>query len=125
MGAIAKNKYFLGVMALLAGLANGLLGAGGGIIVVYAFNMCLEGKLSDPRDIFANALCVMLPISAVSCVGYALMGKLTDNGLGTFIIPAVLGGICGGLLLGKINASLLRKLFAGIVIYSGITLMIK
>ena len=125
MRQISKNKFFLSTMGLLAGITNGLLGAGGGIIVVYALNAAFQDELNDKRDVFANALCVMLPISAVSCLGYALSGELRTEGLGIFIIPAILGGLCGGFLLGKIKASSLQKLFAAIVIYSGITLMIK
>lgn len=125
MQSIAKKRYYLPLMGVLAGLANGLLGAGGGIIVVYALSFTLGDALSDAREVFANALCVMIPISAVSCVGYALMGEISVDGLGAFIIPAILGGACGGIILGRIKTSALKKLFAAIVIYSGIMLIIK
>jgi len=122
---VTKNKLFLPIMGVFAGIANGLLGAGGGIIVVYALNAALGASVRDPRDVFANALCIMLPISGVSVIGYALMGKLSFEGLGSFVLPAIVGGVCGGFLLGKINAAFLQKLFAVIVIYSGLMLMIK
>ncbi len=125
MKEITKSGYFLSIMGILAGIANGLLGAGGGIIAVYALNSACGSELDDTRDVFANALCVMLPISAVSCLGYAFMGEISAEGLGAFMIPAIVGGVCGALLLGKIKATLLKKLFAGLVIYSGLTLMIK
>ena len=64
---------------LLAGFANGLLGAGGGIVAVFAFAHFLKGQGYERRDIYANALCVMLPISAVSCVRYALAGHLVTK----------------------------------------------
>ena len=120
-----KKGYYLPLMGVFAGLANGLLGAGGGIIAVYALNMVFRDEITDVREVFANALCVMLPISAVSCVGYALMGEISADGLGAFIIPAILGGLCGGVLLGRIKAGALKKLFAAIVIYSGIMMIIK
>lgn len=112
-------------MGFFSGLANGLLGAGGGIIVVYALSYSLGEKIKDGRDVFANALCVMLPISAVSCVSYAIAGNLTVSGIGVYAIPAIIGGIVGGILLGKIRLTALRKLFAALVIYSGIVLIIK
>ena len=120
-----KKGYYLPLMGALAGVANGLLGAGGGIIVVYALSLTLGEALGDTREVFANALCVMLPISAVSCIGYAFMGELSAEGVGVFIIPAILGGLCGGLLLGRIKTILLKRLFAVIVIYSGIMLIMK
>ena len=125
MKSVAKNRYYLGVMGGLAGLVNGLLGAGGGIIAVFALRAALDQSEAEARDIFANALCVMLPISIVSCVGYALMGEIHTEGLGAFIIPAIVGGALGGLLLGRINAEFLKKLFAALVVYSGIMLIIK
>jgi len=33
--------------------------------------------------------------------------------------------VCGGIILGRIKTSALKKLFAAIVIYSGIMLIIK
>ena len=98
MRSKVKKGYYLLLSGVLAGIVNGLLGAGGGIIVVYALGIVLGDELCDVRDVFSNALCVMLPISAVSCVGYALMGELSTDGIGVFIIPAIIGGAAGGLL---------------------------
>lgn len=125
MKKISKSKLFLPIMGFFSGLANGLLGAGGGIIAVYALTCSLGDEIKDGRDVFANALCVMLPISAVSCVSYAIAGNLTVSGIGVYAIPAIIGGIVGGILLGKIRLTALRKLFAALVIYSGIVLIIK
>ena len=121
----AKNKFFLPVTGFLSGLANGLLGAGGGIIVIYALSHALKDTDTDKKDIFANALCVMLPISAVSCISYAISGNLVISGLGLYAVPAILGGIAGGFLLHRIKTSALKKLFAALVIYSGLMLVIK
>lgn len=112
-------------MGALSGLANGLLGAGGGIIAVYALERALGDKISDRRDVFACSLCVMLPISAVSCVLYAASGNLRADGLGLYAIPAVIGGALGGILLGRLRAQSVKKLFAALVVYSGIMLLIK
>ena len=110
---------------LLAGFANGLVGAGGGIIAVFAFSYFLRSGEYERRDLYANALCVMLPISAVSCLRYAAAGHLVTDGFGLYAIPAVLGGLLGGFLLGRLRASLLKKLFGLLVIYSGIMLIIR
>lgn len=125
MQKVIKDKIFLPAMGFLSGLANGLLGAGGGIIIVYALRYKLRDESCDTRDIFANALCVMLPISALSCILYAKAGNLSVSGIGVYIFPAILGGLAGGVMLEKIKTSFLKKLFAALVIYSGITLMIK
>ena len=123
-------KFFKSPFLLLtlggavAGFINGLLGAGGGIIIVFILSK-LKKADAEPRDIFANALCVMLPVSAVSCIIYALRSEISFEGFPPLIIPAVAGGITGGLLLCKINTGALKKLFALIVVISGVILIFK
>ena len=119
------RSFFIALLGLISGAVNGLLGAGGGILVVYAFNYALKNTEYGNRDVFANALCVMLPISAVSCVRYAFAGNLSTDGFAVYAIPAIAGGIVGGFLLSKLDTKFLKKLFAALVIWSGVLLMIK
>ena len=116
---------FLVVFGFLSGVVNGLLGAGGGILIVLAVGYALRGEECDGRDFYANALCVMLPISALSCLRYAMRGHLSGADISRYILPALLGGLVGGLLLGRLKVLALKKLFASLVIYSGIVLIIR
>ena len=120
-----KKTIFLSATGFLSGIANGLLGAGGGIIVVFALQRAFAEEMGDSKDVFANALCVMLPVSAISCVLYAEGGNLTTSGMGLYAIPALLGGLLGGFLLGRLRLKSIKKLFAALVVYSGIMLLIK
>ena len=122
-----KNKIGFFILlsgGFLAGIANGLLGAGGGIVIVLVLAKLL-GDAANSRDIFANALCVMLPLTVISTVSYASRGGIDFDGFGIYILPAVAGGVAGGILLGRIKTSLLRALFSGIMVYSGISLMVR
>ena len=118
-----RNVSLLAVSALAAGLINGLLGAGGGIVVVWALSRVLSHRLSDRRDAFANALMIMLPISAISAAVYAMRGALDSRELDILILPAIAGGLIGALVLDKINTNWLRLIFAAIIIYSGLTML--
>ena len=111
------------IMGALAGVANGLLGAGGGILVVFGLSGLM--KEYEARDLYASALCVMLPVSVVSCIRYASGGNLSTEGFDVYVLPAILGGLLGGLLLGRLKGAFLKKLFGGLVIYSVILLMLK
>lgn len=115
---------FLGLAGLAAGFANGLLGAGGGILIVFALLRFLGAEV-ERRDIYANALCVMVPISLVSCIRYASDGRLSLSGFGAYALPALVGGLLGGILLGRLKASFLKKLFGALVIWSGVLLIIR
>lgn len=119
---IMAKLIFIG---LAAGFANGLLGAGGGTIIVFGIASVLGESMKNGNDVFATALCVMLPVSAVSCVFYALRGHINTEGFGYFALPAIIGGAVGGLLLGKVKAGWVKKLFAVLVVISGILLIIR
>ncbi len=115
----------LALAGLIAGVVNGLLGAGGGIIVVFAVSRLLSDKLAGKNDVFSMALCVMLPVSLLSCAIYAFRGHMSMEGFGVFLIPAVVGGAVGGLLLGRLRAAFMRRLFATLVVVSGILLIVR
>ena len=110
----------ISAFGFLAGVANGLLGAGGGILIVFGLSPLTAGNAEARRDVFANALCVMLPVSLISLIAYASAGRIPSEAeLSPILIPCVLGGAAGALFLHRVNASLLQKLFALIVIWSG------
>lgn len=121
----APTVVKLMLIGLTAGIANGLLGAGGGTVIVFGIARVLGDSLKDGNDVFATALCVMLPVSAVSCIIYALRGHINTQGFGAFALPAIIGGTVGGLLLGKVKAAWVKKLFAVLVIISGILLIVR
>ena len=125
MQRLIKSKYFLMLAGVTVGVTNGLLGAGGGIIAVWALRAALKDAIEDERDVLANALCITLPISALSCLSYALHGSLKINGIGLYVIPAILGGALGGVLLGRIKATSAGRLFATLVVVSGVLLIIR
>ena len=113
------------MLGLLAGLLNGLLGAGGGIVLVRGAERILPREYHDGRDVFANALCVMLPISAVSAIAYVMRGSVHGLEFSRFVLPAILGGAGGGLLLAVIDTRLLRLIFSALVVWSGITMILR
>ncbi len=118
-----KRRYLL-LGGLAAGFANGLLGAGGGIIIIWILEKAIGDITRDSRDVFANALAVMLPISAVSTVSYAISGNLPTEDITRFILPAVLGGLLGAFLLDKFSTSTVKTLFCFLVILSGIIMVV-
>lgn len=109
----------------LAGAVNGLLGAGGGILIISALSKIMKPEGAEKKDIFVSSLCIMLPISAVSCLLYALEGRLVADDFELFVLPTVAGGIVGGLLSDRLKKSSLKRIFALLVIVSGILLIMK
>lgn len=113
------------LLGFAAGFVNGLLGTGGGVILVRNEKKILPDGTSDPRDIFAMALAVMLPVSAVSAAAYALRGDLTETGLSFYILPAVIGGTTGAFLLSRIDTRWLKLIFSALTLWSGISVLTR
>lgn len=120
-----KNVLRLSFIGLLSGFINGLLGAGGGIIIVFGMMPLISRENGSARDVFANALAVMLPVSFVSLISYFLSGRLVGERFGIYVLPAAIGGLVGAYILDKMNVSLLKKIFAAIVIWSGIYMITR
>lgn len=119
-----------------AGLINGLLGAAGGILLVALLPLLpspprplVGGNRSslpgaDRRDLFTTALAVMLPVSAVSAVRYWQAGLRPDPTLlVSMLLPVAAGGFLGAVLLERTPQALLRRIFAAVVLISGIRML--
>lgn len=110
---------------LAAGMINGLLGTGGGIILVLGLSHICRGTLPDRRDVCANALVVTLALTLLSTLLYIRSGNAPPADLSRFVLPGAAGGLVGGLLLGKITPTALGKLFAVLLIVSGMFMLIR
>ncbi len=118
-----KKITFLTVGGLVVGLLCGLLGAGGGVVSVFILKKVLSGTNAEERDIFANTIAVILPLSAFSLLSYTLQNAASLEGVSFFILPAVIGGSLGGKLLGRIDPTLLRTLFGLLILVSGLLML--
>lgn len=125
---LIKSRAHLGALvgcSLLAGVINGLLGAGGGIILIFALTLFCKGALPDRRDLYATALVVTLSLTVVSTVLYIQGGNAPPADLSRFVLPAIAGGLAGGLLMGKISAKALGRLFAVLLVISGVIMILR
>ena len=123
-----KSRMHLGALvgcALLAGIINGLLGAGGGIILVFALSALCKGTLPDHRDLYATALSVTLMLTLVSTALYIRNGNAPPSDLSRFVLPAAAGGLAGGLLLGRISSRTLGRIFAVLLVVSGVIMILR
>ena len=106
-------------LGIAAGLVNGFLGTGGGIVLMAAMAMLPPGI--DPRDRFATVIAVILPVSLVSAAAYG--ENLDLRAALPYLFPGILGGVTGALLLDHISPKLLRRIFAAMMIWAGINFL--
>ncbi len=112
-----KETLLLTLTGVCTGIANGFFGGGGGMIVVPMLVLLLE---REPKKAHATAILIILPISIVSGLVYALYGKFPfAEGLPS-IAGVVVGGIIGALSLKRIPNGILTKVFAVIMFAAGV-----
>lgn len=106
--------------ACLAGLVSGVFGALGGVAVMYICARANPPKTpSAVRDNYALTLAVVLAVSAVSAVAYAVRGDVDYVAAAPAILPAAAGGVTGAVLCDRLPASALRLIFAALTVWAG------
>lgn len=120
-----KNNEKVGILSLvlsfLAGVINGLFGGGAGMLIVPILEEIMKLKTKTSH---ATAVLIVLPLCVFSVIAYALTNKFDfTNGLWV-VVGVVLGGIVGAVLLKKLDAKIIRFIFAFLVIFAGGKLLI-
>ena len=101
------------IAGLITGICNGLLGAGGGMIA-------LEGLCGlSEKESHATALAIMLPLTGVSSVIYAMQGAIPWQVL-AFVAPGLAAGsMLGARLTGKLSDKALCRIFGTLMLVAG------
>ena len=113
---MSERTKFL-IVGGLAGLANGLFGAGGGLFLV----PLLAGWCTlDRRAAFATSVAVILPLSAVSAAVYWLHGALDLAAALPYLIGGAAGGLIAGRVFRRVRLVWLRRVFGLFILYGGV-----
>jgi len=121
----------LSVIAVIAGMINGIFGTGGGIIIIFMLNHLLEKDEDHNNDeemfkkIMVITMISVIPMSVISAVIYFISGIKEFKLVLSFLPGAVIGGICGAFLMNKFNVKIIKNVFAVTVIYAGIKMFFK
>lgn len=109
----------------IGGFLGGLLGAGGGVVLVFALNFLLPRwqrggeKQFDRRDVFSSTLMIVLAASLLSAFLYIKNDDFDLSNALPFLIGALGGGVAGGILLDSFSSSVVRWIFAVITAVAG------
>ena len=111
------KKLGLPAAGFSAGAINGLLGAGGGMVLVP-----LLTKLTDLTDeeIFPSSVAVILPVCIVSAFLSFLHGKLNFRAALPYLIGSFFGGILSGIFGKKIPVLWLHRFLGVIILWGGV-----
>lgn len=118
------RNVFLTAAAVISGLCNALIGAGGGILLSLTLGGLFSDEFPDRRDVYVNSQAAMIPCCILSCIIYAYKGLLDTSGFAVLAIPAAIGGALGSIMLPRIKSGAIQLLFAAAIIWSGFRMML-
>lgn len=110
-------------VAFCAGVTNGLVGTGGGVVLVLGLTPLLP--IGSRKEIFRLVPFIIFALSAVSATVYALRGQLPLGAAAPFLIPAAVGGFIGAWLLRFLRMEWLQLLFSVLLLFSGGRLLLQ
>ena len=102
---------------IAAGCANGLLGAGGGMILVPLLTI-LSNLESD--KIFPTSVSIIFPICMVSLAVSPGWNNLPLSEAWPYLLAAIPGGIAAGLLEKKIPVKWLHRALGILILWGGV-----
>ena len=115
----AKTIYSV-ITGIIAGTVNGLFGGGGGMIVVPMLMIFLK---KEAKTAHATAILIILPLSIVSAIFYALFGSLDVSVALPTTIGVAVGGAIGAFLLSKLSSKYIVIIFAAVMVAAGVKML--
>lgn len=114
-----KDNCKIGFTGVLSGFANGLFGAGGGLVAVYTL---LKWCKLEPHEANATALCVMLPITVLSAAVYTISGDVPMVSLYA-ALGAFPAGFIGAKLMMRLSALWLSRVLSLVMILAALRML--
>ena len=111
-----KGKWGIVIAGGCAGAVNGLLGAGGGMVLVPLLTAI--SPIED-KDIFPASVSIILPISIVSLLGSPGLQEIDFQTVLPYLAGSAAGGILCGLLGKKIPVRWLHRGLGILILWGG------
>lgn len=116
----SNKRIIYSVSGLLAGVLNGLFGAGGGLILV---PMLVRAAKLPTEKAMPTSVAIILPICIVSCIQRYSFMDFEIKTLLPYLAGGLIGGIIGGLTYKKISKIWLRRILGIFILYAGVKMI--
>jgi uncharacterized protein len=118
------NYLLASFIGLISGIASGLFGVGGGIIMVPAMVLLLSPPIRDIKQAVGTSLVVIIPTALMGSYKHFTQGNV-DWRMALALAPlAIVGGYLGAWLTTEIAADNLKRAFGAFMIVIGLRLLI-
>jgi uncharacterized membrane protein YfcA len=117
----AYTLFVLTLIGLAAGALGGMFGVGGGLIIVPALMLALS---LGPKEAQGTSVAVMLPpIGILAAMNYYKAGYLNMKYALVIAIAFILGGWFGSKLAIALPDVIMKRVFAGFMILTGLRML--
>lgn len=112
-----------GIIGLVSGIASGLFGVGGGVIMVPAMVLLLSPPIRDIKQAVGTSLVVIIPTALMGAGKHLTQGNIEWRTALSVVPLAVAGSYLGAWLTTHIAADNLKRAFGGFIILVGVKLL--
>lgn len=112
-----QDKFKYALSGAAAGAANGLFGAGGGMILV---PLLTRWAGLEDKKAFATSISIIAPLCLVSIAVYCIQGSMDFMQALPYLIGGFFGGLIGGKLFQRVPAKFLHRALGIIILYGGV-----
>lgn len=109
------------LIGFVAGVASGLLGVGGGVVMVPGL---VIGLRATQYQAHATSLAAIVPIGLVGFVVFAIHGEVNYALAGLMVLGALVGAPVGARAMSRIPERALAIVFAVVVAVAGARLLV-
>lgn len=113
----------LGAVGLIAGFTSGSMGIGGGIIVVPALVLLMGFSQHQAQG--TSIAMMLMPVGIFAAINYYKEGYINIKYALVLAVFFLAGSYLGSLMAVNINASLLKKIFAVVLVLVGIKMILS
>jgi uncharacterized protein len=115
------NILLLLLVGLAAGILSGLLGIGGGILIIPSLVFFFGLTQHDAQG---TTLALMVPpIGLLAAYTYYKEGHVDLKMAGLICVGFFIGGLLGAQVAGRIDATLLKKLFGAFLLITAVKML--
>lgn len=108
-----KNR----IAGTAGGLASGLFGGGGGMILL---PLLVKWRKLEGRKSFATCVAIILPMCCVSAAVYLWQVRPEWGTLWPYLAGGAAGGVVGGMTFEKVPVRILKIIFGLFLLYGGV-----
>lgn len=115
------NYLIAGIIGLFGGVASGLFGIGGGVVMVPAMTMLMG---MDVKQAVGTSLAVIIPTALTGVIKHSGHGQVDWRAVFMLAPTAIIGSYCGAWLTTLLSAENLKRAFGIVLLLVGARLLI-